>query len=287
MIVSYTKGKADDNMPETILVELAGIVRSHPWWQARAELTLALLRQLGIEPPARVLDVGCGWGVTLEVLTSQGYSVVGLDVSRRTLERVDRPDRTLIEADITQPLPGEIEPFDVVLALDVIEHLDDDRQAIKRLAPLVTPRGRAIVSVPALPALFTEFDAIQGHRRRYLPETLREAFRDTGLVVERVLWWGSWLVPILRWQRSLTRGRPEESSEDIYRRYLRLPPWPLPQLFRAAFALEKSPTLQAKLRTGTSLFAIARPIPDTAEDANNRALDRSAIVPDFAEGKSL
>jgi SAM-dependent methyltransferase len=260
LIISCSKGNADDNMPESILVELTGIVRSHPWWQARAELTLALLCQLGIEPPARVLDIGCGWGVTLEALESRGYSVVGLDVSRRTLERIDRPDRTLIEADITQPLPDEIEPFDVVLALDVIEHLDDDRQAIQRLAPLVTPRGRAIVSVPALPALFTEFDAIQGHRRRYLPETLRDAFRDTGLVVERILWWGSWLVPILRWQRGLTRGRPRESTEDAYRRYLRLPPWPLPRVVRAAFALEKSRTLRAKLRTGTSLFAIARPI---------------------------
>jgi 2-polyprenyl-3-methyl-5-hydroxy-6-metoxy-1,4-benzoquinol methylase len=132
LIISCSKGKADDNMPESILAKLSGIVRSHPWWQARAELTLALFCQLGIEPPARVLDVGCGWAVTLEALESRGYSVVGLDVSRRTLERVDRPDRTLIEADTTQPLPDEIEPFDVVLALDVIEHLDDDRQAIQR-----------------------------------------------------------------------------------------------------------------------------------------------------------
>ena len=63
-----------------------------------------------------------------------------------------------------------------MLALDVIEHIDDDRAAVARLGSLARPGGIVIVSVPALPELFTEFDRIQGHRRRYLPETLRAAF---------------------------------------------------------------------------------------------------------------
>jgi 2-polyprenyl-3-methyl-5-hydroxy-6-metoxy-1,4-benzoquinol methylase len=286
MITEYSRGHADDNMAEEILVELAAMVRAHPWWQARTELTLALLRQRAIDPPARVLDVGCGWGVTLEALESRGYQVVGLDVSRRALEQLDRPGRTLVEADLTQPLPAGIAPFDVVLALDVLEHLDDDRQAVARLGQLVAPGGHVIVSVPALPEMFTEFDAIQGHRRRYLPETLQAAFLDTGLAVERTFWWGSWLVPVLSRQRARTRTRESRrlrldpahsslsrqrawtriqtgvSATEAYRRYLQLPPWPLPHLLRAAFALEQGRTLRAKLRTGTSLFAVARPFRD-------------------------
>ena len=161
----------------------------------RAALTLGLLGRLGVRPPARVLDAGCGWGVTLEALERHGYRAAGMDISRRTLERLDRPGRRLIEADLTRPIDPAEDHYDAVLALNVIEHLDDDRAAVARLCRLARPGGLLVVSVPALAELFTEFDAIQGHRRRYVPATLRAAFADTGLEVERIFWWGRWLVP--------------------------------------------------------------------------------------------
>ncbi len=258
MIARWSAGVADDNMAEEILTGLGGRIARHPWWLARADLTLALLDRLGVRPPMRVLDAGCGWGTTLGALERRGYRAVGADIARRALEGLDRPGRELAEVDLTRPLPGGIEPFDAVLALDVIEHLDDDRGAVERLGTLARPGGVVVVSVPALPDLFTEFDAIQGHRRRYLPGTLRDAFERTGLEVDRVFWWGSWLVPMLRRQRGRPRSRPGESAARVYRRYLSLPPWPAPMLLRAAFALERGRALDGKLATGTSLFAVAR-----------------------------
>src|SRR4051812_41216328 len=65
MITTWSRGVADENMPEEVLVALADPIRRHPWWSARARLTLELLDRLGVRPPARVLDAGCGWGVTL------------------------------------------------------------------------------------------------------------------------------------------------------------------------------------------------------------------------------
>ena len=100
-----------------------------------------------------------------------------MDVSRRTLEQLDRPDRNLVEADLTRPIDRQVKPFDAVLALDVIEHLDDDRAAVARLGSLARPGGIVIVSVPALPEMYTEFDGIQGHRRRYLPGNPACGFR--------------------------------------------------------------------------------------------------------------
>jgi SAM-dependent methyltransferase len=258
MIEPWSRGEADEHMPEEILVDLAAIVRRHPWWRARAALTLDLLRDLGVQPPARVLDVGCGWGVTLDALERRGYQTVGMDVSRRTLERLDRPGRTLIEADLTRPMAPGFPTHDAVLALDVIEHLDDDRAAIRRLGDLTRPGGSVVVSVPALPGLYGEFDRIQGHRRRYLPQGLRAAFADSGLLVERVFWWGRWLVPALRRQRARQRMRPGESASEVYRTYLRLPPWPLGTVARMAFAIEERPAIRGRLAIGTSLFAVAR-----------------------------
>jgi 2-polyprenyl-3-methyl-5-hydroxy-6-metoxy-1,4-benzoquinol methylase len=258
LITTWSEGNADDGMAESILLDLAPLVRAHPWWRARGRLTLALLQRLGVVPPARVLDAGCGWGTTLETLEHRGYRVTGMDVSRRALERLNRPDRTLVVADLTRDLAVDRAAFDAVLALDVIEHIDDDQGAVARLGHLVGPGGALIVSVPALPELFGEFDRIQGHRRRYLPATLGAAFGRCGLAVESVFWWGQWLVPVLRRQRRRKRGNPGESPAQTYRRYLSVPPWPASTVLKLGFALEHKKALAGRLQTGTSLFAVAR-----------------------------
>ena len=258
MIARWSAGQADENMAEEILVALRPLVERHPWWRARARLTIDLLGQLGVEPPARVLDAGCGWGTTLAALETRGFRAVGADISRRSLEAIDQPGRNLAELDLTAPPPTGIEPFDAVLALDVMEHLDDDRGALVVLGNLVRLGGFAVVSVPALPDLFTEFDAVQGHRRRYLPETLRAAFDGSGLVVDRVFWWGSWLVPMLRRQRARPRSVAGESAAEVYRRYLELPPWPVPALLGLAFEMERRSALAGRLEGGASRFAVAR-----------------------------
>ena len=93
MVTTWSHGTPDVFMPEGILVRAGGRVRRHPWWQARARLVLAILDRRAIAAPARILDAGCGWGMTLEALETRGYRASGLDVSRQTLERLDRPDR--------------------------------------------------------------------------------------------------------------------------------------------------------------------------------------------------
>jgi SAM-dependent methyltransferase len=217
-----------------------------------------LLARLGVERPARVLDAGCGWGVTLSALEHCGFQTIGLDISRRALERLDRPGRVLIEADLSQPLLPREPICDAALALDVIEHLDDDRAAVRLLGSLVRPGGVLIVSVPALPDLFTEFDTVQGHRRRYLPETLQAAFAGSGLQHVQTFWWGRWLIPALRRHRRRPRFGPGKTASEIYRQYLELPPWPLTLAAELAFRLEQPLALRGLLGRGTSLFAVAR-----------------------------
>jgi len=258
VIECWSKGIADQNMAEEILLDLGPLVKRHPWWQARARLTLALLADLQVAPPALVLDAGTGWGVTLDALEKSGYAATGLDQSRSALEQLDRPDRRLIEADLNQPLPGQAPQFDAVLALDLIEHLDEDQCAVGRLGSLVRPSGILIVSVPALPEFFGEFDLVQGHRRRYLPDRLRQAFDGSGLQVERVFWWCQWLVKPLMRSRARSKGGPGESAAQIYRRHLELPPWPVPSLLTLPFRREQRAALSGRLKTGTSLFAVAR-----------------------------
>jgi SAM-dependent methyltransferase len=260
MITVWTQGDADDHMPQAMLVDTLSRVQNHPWWHARASLAIALLKNCGVHPPAGILDVGCGWGVNLQALEKEGYHTTGLDISRRILDLIDLPERRLIEADLNQDLPDDFELYPGLLLLDVIEHLDDDKGIIKRLAPLTLPGGILIVSVPARPDLFSDFDGIQGHRRRYMPETLRSTFEDSGYALEHIFWWGAWMVPVLRWTR-LMASKNEPTAHKSYADYLRLPVWPGPLVMKALFAWEHNRCLQGKLSTGTSLFAVARRLP--------------------------
>ena len=253
MISIWSQGAADANMPQSFLADTLGKVRRHPWWRARARLALATLQKHGIHPPAAVADVGCGWGTNLDALESAGHATTGFDISRRILELIDQPGRQLVEMDLNRPLPAGHALFDALMALDVIEHLDDDRGAVARMAELLKPAGVAIISVPALPELFSDFDAIQGHRQRYLPETLRAAFVDTGLEVREIFWWGAWMVPILRRRKN----QPAAGSKKTYADYLKLPPWPAPALMALAYAWEHGRATRGGLKTGSSLFAVA------------------------------
>jgi SAM-dependent methyltransferase len=244
-------------MDEQILTDLCTAVARHPWWLARAGLVLALLEQLGIRPPATILDSGCGWGTNLEALEAAGYRTTGLDASRNMLDRLDSNDRCLIEADLTRRLPEGLPTYNCVLAMDVIEHIDDDCQALRELGRLLGPIGRLIISVPALPELFSEFDEVQGHRRRYTADSLRSCLEGAGLFVNDIRWWGQWMVRPLRTRKSVTRARPGDTNVDIYERYLALPPWPAPWAMKLMFRLDHWRTLRRRNLIGTSLIAVA------------------------------
>ena len=254
---------AEEHMPQEILTRLAGHVSQHPWWEARARLVARLIQLKLGRGKRRVLDVGCGWGVTLAYLEAQGHDVTGLDVGRSALQMLDSPDRHLILGDIERgPLPeSAIGSFDVVLALDVLEHLDYDTAALKNLAQLVRPGGLVVVTVPARPDLWSEFDEIQGHRRRYVKEQLvglfskRPEFDDY-----HVSYCWPWLIGPARW----TRRKGNESNQsvkrdswEIYEDHVRPVSWPVRVVMQAMFRFSERRILNRGEKDGTSLMAWA------------------------------
>jgi SAM-dependent methyltransferase len=82
-------------------------------------------------------------------------------------------------------LPFANAAFELVCALDVIEHVEDGDAALAELARVVTDNGTVLLSVPLYPELWTSFDELVGHARRYEPAALIESLRRCGLVVER------------------------------------------------------------------------------------------------------
>lgn len=254
---------AEDHMPQEILTRLAGHVAVHPWWQARARLVSRLIHDRLGAGPWRVLDVGCGWGVTLEYLEQAGHTVVGMDVGRPALEKLDRPDRTLILGDVENgPIPQSAwGQYDVVLALDVLEHLDNDTAALEHLAQLARQGGLVVVSVPALPRLWSEFDQVQGHRRRYVKADLQRLFAANPLLHEaQIGYCWPWLIPLARWSRRKSgraSGKADLKPWQVYEQYVRPAPWPVRQAMSLLFRMSERFILAGGQTSGTSLLASA------------------------------
>src|SRR5256885_8420848 len=85
--------------------------------------------------------------------------------------------------------------FDLVTALDVLEHLDDDVRALREMARVVTPAGLIAVTVPAYGWMWGRQDEISHHRRRYTGRSLRKAITAAGLFPRRLTAFNSILFP--------------------------------------------------------------------------------------------
>jgi SAM-dependent methyltransferase len=168
----------------SIMYEVEG---THWWFTGRRRIISSFVekicRELGRERP-RILDVGCGTGANLEMLAQFGEAE-GVDVSTDALAFCRARGLTNVRQGAAEKLPYEDESFDLVTALDVVEHLDDDAAGLGEMHRVLRPGGRALLFVPAFMFLWGVQDDISHHRRRYTLAGLRRVVREAGFEVER------------------------------------------------------------------------------------------------------
>jgi SAM-dependent methyltransferase len=129
--------------------------------------------------PGRCLEVAPGLRPRLPL---EGTEFV--DVSGTALAKLARRGASVVGGLITS-LPFADAAFDLVCALDIVEHVDDDARALGELSRVARPGAVVLLSVPLPPELWNAFDDFVGHRRRYRPELLTEILGRHGLTVER------------------------------------------------------------------------------------------------------
>lgn len=159
------------------------------WWHVgKRAIVYSLLARFGRRRRVegrRALDIGCGTGLNLEHLARLAEPV-GTDYYEEALQFCrQRGHKMLCKAD-AEILPFKDRDFDIITALDVVEHLDDDVAALSEMHRVLRRGGLAVISVPAYPALWTYWDDILGHRRRYTTTTLRAAVETSGLKVLKI-----------------------------------------------------------------------------------------------------
>jgi SAM-dependent methyltransferase len=152
---------------------------THFWFVARRALIGRLLRHRRA-PASTILDVGCGTGYLAESLARPGVRVVAMDLHRRDLVRLRAGARVDAVVGSATALPVASGVADVTLALDVLEHADD-AAAMREMSRVLKPGGIAVVTVPALPWLWSSRDRDAGHLRRYTRRGLAALVRGAGL----------------------------------------------------------------------------------------------------------
>ena len=133
-----------------------------------------------------LLEVGAGLGeFAAQVTGLERHVVTDVDAGAVAAMAKRFADRPAVEArvlDLDQDLEEQVgEPVATVLAINVLEHIEDDAEALRRMAALTQPGGRVVIWVPGYQQLYGEFDRAVGHVRRYTPATLRDAFVRAGL----------------------------------------------------------------------------------------------------------
>lgn len=126
----------------------------------------------------RTLEVGCGNGNFTSLIAPCCPQLVAVDLNAdyvaQTQARLRQYSHVeVMTADATEMKIGQ--PFDTIILLDVLEHIEDDVDLLRRLGRQLAPGGTLLLKVPAIAPLYNSLDAAVGHHRRYTPKTLQQA----------------------------------------------------------------------------------------------------------------
>jgi len=239
------------------------------WWSiGRRDMIVRLLDSMAIGPDARVIDVGCASGRLVEQLRARGHSVVtGVDLSTEAIAACRNRGLDDVHVMPANELKFDDGSYDVVIASDVLEHIEDDLGALLEWRRVVAPGGRIILFVPAHRFLWSQHDVANQHHRRYGRRDLLDRIRTAGLDVERVSGWNLALLPpaaTVRTVRRLTH-RDRELHHD-----LQLPaPW-LNHVLSRLLSAENRLLERRDFGPGISLFAVATR-PEAAQSSRRGA----------------
>lgn len=229
---------------------------AHWWSVARRDMIVRLLDRAGVPRDARILDVGCASGRLIEQLRDRGHPfVTGVDVSSEAMAACRARGLEDVHQMPADALALDDASFDVLIASDVLEHIDDDLAALKEWRRVVKPGGLVIIFVPAHMFLWSHHDVVNHHHRRYDREELAARVREAGWSLERVSGWNLALLPpaaAVRGVRRL-RGDNDEPHHDLEMP----PPW-MNRVLIGLLRAENRALAARDLHPGISLFAVAR-----------------------------
>jgi SAM-dependent methyltransferase len=191
--------------------KLATLEDRHWWYRERRWLLARELARLN-GPPGVAVDIGAAGGGNTRVLRANGWREVVVEYGEEGARTAVQRGLRTVRADGTA-LPLRSGRVDLVVAFDVLEHIDDDAAAAAEIHRVLRPGGTLLVAVPCDMALWSAHDVAVGHVRRYDREGLRRLVDGAGLVVEDLRSWNVLLRPVVRMRR---RGSTESDLSELH-----------------------------------------------------------------------
>jgi len=195
------------------------IEQSHWWYTGRRKILTSFVadicRRVTDRRP-RILDVGCGTGANLLMLSQFG-DAEGVDISEDALAFCRERGLEKVKLGAGEALPYDDGTFDLVTGLDVVEHMDDDLAGLREMRRVLRPGGRVLLFVPTFMFLWGVQDDVSNHRRRYRLPELQRVLEQAGFEIERMTYANiTFFLPILL-MRKLMRltGIKAESENNI------------------------------------------------------------------------
>jgi len=232
------------------------IEERHWWYRGRRAVLDAVLDGLALPAELRILDAGCGSGRNMVTLARRG-AVTGVELATASLQVArERDVGAVVPGSLDEPLPFPDGAFELAVALDVLEHVEDDGAALRELARAIAPGGRLLVTVPQYGWLWGEHDVLAHHHRRYTRALLLGRAGAAGLRCERVTAFNTALLPAIAAVRLAQRARRRaQPGSDLDRTPQGVVNGALERVIRAEAALIRR---GRDLPAGVSLLAVLR-----------------------------
>lgn len=235
--------------------ELKKMQEIHWWFKAKKEIVLAFIKKYG-KSDGNVLDVGCGMGLMLHDFPPE--KIYGIDMEQTAVDYCrenyhgENASDHIKQGSLPENIPFQ-HKFDTIIALDVLEHIENDKEAVLSLYNILAPGGILVLTVPANMKLWSNDDVMNHHYRRYEKQQLMDLLSENDLEIMRCTYYNSiLLLPAYierLWKKifKITKTDVESSSSKLLNTFL----------YRI-FRMEKSIILEKDLKKGVSLLAVIK-----------------------------
>jgi SAM-dependent methyltransferase len=230
------------------------IQKKHWWFTSKKIIVLDTISQyVSLNKSANILDIGCGSGLMLNALEKLG-STTGMDMSDEAIMFSKEIFKGPIEQGyLPNNIPFESNQFNLITALDIIEHIEDDIASLKSIRTMLKQNGRAIITVPAYMFLWSHFDELNEHKRRYTLSELKFKLQQSGFTIEKITYYNTFLFPLAYAVRKLNNllGRNGVSDIDMPGNVVNF-------LLQKIFSFEKFLLRFLNLPFGVSILAVVK-----------------------------
>lgn len=230
---------------------MAEIDRTHWWFVARRRIIATLIGKYRPKAgPLRILEVGAGTGSNLELLQRYGQ-VDAIEPDDDARAFAERRSGLKIKGGYLPHVPLDDGAYDLIVLLDVLEHIPGDVEALTYLGAKLAPGGRILVTVPGAPWMWSAHDVAHHHQRRYTGAQLRAVFERAGLRPRYRSHFNSVLFPLIAAVRALGKLTGKEGGDDA------MPSKPVNAILAALFGAERHWVASVPVPFGVSIAMVA------------------------------